>query len=116
MYRKKQSVGACWMCYAAAIGASIVGRTSAPGVVRVAGCKGFERLWYYNSWAKMSKRKGMSLDEKRVKLLEVFHDSADVFVLKVCVWGAGCACSRLSPCTCYSVKFPGLMHPTSAGC
>jgi hypothetical protein len=83
------------MCYAAAIGASIVGRTSAPGVVRVAGCKGFERLWYYNSWAKMSKRKGMSLDEKRVKLLEVFHDSADVFVLKVRVWGAGCLCAAV---------------------
>jgi hypothetical protein len=31
----------------------------------------------------MSKRKGMSLEEKRDKLLEVFTDSADVFVLKV---------------------------------
>jgi hypothetical protein len=31
----------------------------------------------------MSKRKGMSLEEKRMKLLEVFHESADVFVLKV---------------------------------
>lgn len=31
----------------------------------------------------MSKRKGLSLEEKRQKVLEVFTDSADVFVLKV---------------------------------
>ena len=31
----------------------------------------------------MSKRKGLSLEEKRDKVLEVFTDSADVFVLKV---------------------------------
>jgi hypothetical protein len=31
----------------------------------------------------MSKRKGLSLEEKRLKVLEVFTDSADVFVLKV---------------------------------
>lgn len=31
----------------------------------------------------MSKRKGLSLEEKREKVLEVFTDSADVFVLKV---------------------------------
>jgi hypothetical protein len=31
----------------------------------------------------MSKRKGMSLEEKRDKVLEVFTESADVFVLKV---------------------------------
>ncbi|KAL6764781.1 putative MND1 domain-containing protein [Haematococcus lacustris] len=30
----------------------------------------------------MSKRKGLSAEEKRDKLLEVFHESADVFVLK----------------------------------
>ena len=32
----------------------------------------------------MSKRKGLSLEEKREKVLEVFTQSADVFVLKVC--------------------------------
>jgi hypothetical protein len=32
----------------------------------------------------MSKRKGLSLDEKRDKVLEVFTESADVFLLKVC--------------------------------
>jgi hypothetical protein len=31
----------------------------------------------------MSKRKGLSLEEKRDKVLEVFTQSADVFVLKV---------------------------------
>lgn len=31
----------------------------------------------------MSKRKGLSLEEKRDKVLEVFTESADVFVLKV---------------------------------
>lgn len=31
----------------------------------------------------MSKRKGLSLEEKRGKVLEVFTESADVFVLKV---------------------------------
>lgn len=31
----------------------------------------------------MSKRKGLSLEEKRDKVLEVFTASADVFVLKV---------------------------------
>lgn len=30
----------------------------------------------------MSKRKGVTLDEKRSRILEIFHDSADVFVLK----------------------------------
>eukprot|EP01024_Parvocaulis_polyphysoides_P026360 TRINITY_DN24045_c0_g1_i2.p2 TRINITY_DN24045_c0_g1~~TRINITY_DN24045_c0_g1_i2.p2 ORF type:complete len:208 (-),score=38.88 TRINITY_DN24045_c0_g1_i2:156-779(-) len=30
----------------------------------------------------MSKKRGLSLEDKRHKLLEVFHDSADVFVLK----------------------------------
>lgn len=30
----------------------------------------------------MSKRKGVSLDEKRERILEIFHQSADVFVLK----------------------------------
>jgi len=32
----------------------------------------------------MSKRKGLSLEEKREKVLEVFTSSGDVFVLKVC--------------------------------
>jgi hypothetical protein len=31
----------------------------------------------------MSKRKGLSLEGKRDKVLEVFTESADVFVLKV---------------------------------
>ena len=31
----------------------------------------------------MSKRKGLSLEGKREKVLEVFTESADVFVLKV---------------------------------
>lgn len=31
----------------------------------------------------MSKRKGLSLEEKRDKVLEVFTESADVFVSKV---------------------------------
>lgn len=35
----------------------------------------------------MSKRKGVSLEEKRDKVLEVFTESADVFVLKVGWWG-----------------------------
>jgi hypothetical protein len=30
----------------------------------------------------MSKRKGLTVDEKRERMLEIFHDSADVFVLK----------------------------------
>eukprot|EP00201_Polytomella_parva_P006685 CAMPEP_0175082830 /NCGR_PEP_ID=MMETSP0052_2-20121109/26985_1 /TAXON_ID=51329 ORGANISM="Polytomella parva, Strain SAG 63-3" /NCGR_SAMPLE_ID=MMETSP0052_2 /ASSEMBLY_ACC=CAM_ASM_000194 /LENGTH=188 /DNA_ID=CAMNT_0016354093 /DNA_START=148 /DNA_END=714 /DNA_ORIENTATION=+ len=30
----------------------------------------------------MSKRKGLSLDEKREKMLSIFHESSDVFVLK----------------------------------
>jgi hypothetical protein len=30
----------------------------------------------------MSKRKGLSVDEKRERMLEIFHESADVFVLK----------------------------------
>lgn len=30
-----------------------------------------------------SKKKGLSLDEKREKMLEIFHDTKDVFVLKV---------------------------------
>lgn len=30
----------------------------------------------------MSKRKGLSLDEKRIKMLEIFHESKDVFQLK----------------------------------
>ncbi|MEW5297095.1 MAG: hypothetical protein WDW36_000325 [Sanguina aurantia] len=30
----------------------------------------------------MSKRKGVSADEKRDRMLEIFHDSADVFMLK----------------------------------
>jgi hypothetical protein len=39
----------------------------------------------------MSKRKGLSLEEKRQKVLEVFTESADVFVLKV---GAGSVRAR----------------------
>jgi len=30
-----------------------------------------------------SKKRGLSLEEKRDKVLEVFHESGDVFVLKV---------------------------------
>lgn len=30
-----------------------------------------------------SKKKGLSLDEKREKMLEIFHETKDVFVLKV---------------------------------
>lgn len=30
----------------------------------------------------MSKKRGLSLDEKRIRLLEVFHESGEVFVLK----------------------------------
>lgn len=43
----------------------------------------------------MSKRKGLSLEEKREKVLEVFTESADVFVLKVrCRGVAGAHNSR----------------------
>ena len=30
-----------------------------------------------------SKKKGLSVDEKKVKVLEIFHESRDVFQLKV---------------------------------
>jgi hypothetical protein len=33
--------------------------------------------------ALQSKRKGLSVDEKRDKILEIFHETADVYVLKV---------------------------------
>lgn len=33
--------------------------------------------------ALQSKKRGLSLEDKRDKILEVFHDSADVFQLKV---------------------------------
>jgi hypothetical protein len=51
----------------------------------------------------MSKRKGLSLEEKRDKVLEVFTDSADVFVLKVRVsqlcFSSVWARARHSACT-----------------
>lgn len=31
-----------------------------------------------------SKKRGLSIDEKKQKVLEIFHESKDVFVLKVC--------------------------------
>eukprot|EP01026_Neomeris_dumetosa_P041765 TRINITY_DN3465_c0_g1_i1.p1 TRINITY_DN3465_c0_g1~~TRINITY_DN3465_c0_g1_i1.p1 ORF type:complete len:242 (-),score=40.91 TRINITY_DN3465_c0_g1_i1:109-834(-) len=33
-------------------------------------------------WVVMSKKRGLSLEDKRQKLLEVFHENGDVFVLK----------------------------------
>ena len=32
-----------------------------------------------------SKKRGLSIDEKKQKVLEIFHESKDVFVLKVCL-------------------------------
>lgn len=48
----------------------------------------------------MSKRKGLSLEGKREKVLEVFTESADVFVLKVGasqLLGAWLRCSWARP-------------------
>jgi hypothetical protein len=36
-----------------------------------------------------SKKRGLSLEEKRDKVLEVFHEAGDVFVLKVKANGSG---------------------------
>lgn len=40
-------------------------------------------------------KRGLSLEEKRSKLLEVFHESKDVFVLK-----AGCMHACMRACKC----------------
>ena len=33
-----------------------------------------------------SKKRGLSIDEKKQKVLEIFHESKDVFVHKVCTF------------------------------
>lgn len=33
-----------------------------------------------------SKKRGLSIDEKKQKVLEIFRESKDVFVLKVCTF------------------------------
>ena len=45
-----------------------------------------------------SKKRGLSIDEKKQKVLEIFHESKDVFVLKVCTLQA----TNVHPfeCTC----------------
>jgi hypothetical protein len=50
----------------------------------------------------MSKRKGLSLEEKRQRVLEVFTESADVFVLKVGgrLGGHHTHAARTRPCLC----------------
>ena len=44
-----------------------------------------------------SKKRGFSLEEKRQALLGIFHDSADVFVLKVCVSFFSCFSLSIRP-------------------
>ena len=44
----------------------------------------FEDLWSYNIFSRMApgNKKGLSLDEKRKKMMEIFYESKDVFLLK----------------------------------
>ena len=55
-------------------------------------------------------KRGLSLEEKRSKLLEVFHESKDVFVLKVrCMH----ACMQVPPCLHVSAQHLALPAATS---
>lgn len=64
--------------------------------------------------AAMSKRKGLSLEEKREKVLEVLTDSADVFVLKVGVSQLG-ECLVQSACTQHPATTQSLQQQPDSG-